>query len=349
MNALTMLEFRDPLLLLLCMLAPLAYYLASKSQGYIKFSSLMGLNNQQKSQPLETSLRQRLLFVPPLLFSIAALSFAFAAAGPRAGVKNTRIKKEGISIMMVIDTSSSMLALDLSDDQEETRLDVVKRVFETFVMGKGALSGRKNDSIGIVRFAGYADTTYPLTLDHSGLIGVVRTLEIVSTQNEDGTAIGDALMLAISRISESKSHSKVIILLTDGENTAGEEDPLQAAKLARSEGVKIYTVGAGSNNIAPVRITDPFTGQSTLYSIPVRIDEDLLEEIAKITDGTYFRATNEDGLKQIYEAIDKLEKTEMEQTLYRQYNEYYSHFLLFGLLMCCAAFLGDATYFRRSP
>ena len=132
-------------------------------------------------------------------------------------------------------------------------------------------------------------------------------------------------------------------------NTAGQESPLGAAELARAEGVKIYTVGAGSNNVAPIRVTDPFTGQSVLRSMPVRIDEDLLREIAQRTDGTYFRATSEEGLEEIYAAINKLEKTEMEQTLYRQYNEYYSSFLFLGLMMCCAAFVGDATYFRRAP
>ena len=344
MQILQMLEFRDPMLLLLCLLAPLAYYLASQSQGYIKFSSLI------KIQPsISQSLRQRLLFLPPIFFAIAVICLSFAASGPRAGIKNTRIKKEGIAIMMVMDTSGSMKALDLSDDKEETRLDVSKRVFEQFVTGDGSLSGRKNDAIGIVRFAGYADTTYPLTLDHSGLIGVARTLEIVTTQSEDGTAIGDALTLAISRISESKARSKIIILLTDGENTAGEENPLQAAELARSEGIKIYTIGAGSNGIAPIRLTDPFTGQSILQSMPVRIDEELLKEISSRTGGSYFRATSGDGLQKVYNAIDKLERTEMDQNLFRQYNEYYGSFLLLGLMFGCLGFLSDVTYFRRAP
>ncbi|MEC7983911.1 MAG: VWA domain-containing protein [Myxococcota bacterium] len=344
MNLPAGLEFREPVWLLLIFLVPLVYAFARRSQGYILYSSLTSV---KKVSP---SLRQRFSWIPAALFSISTLGMVVAAAGPRIGDRNTEVKKDGIAIMMIMDTSGSMKALDLSEKEaEDDRLSVVKKLFEQFVLGSASVSGRSNDTIGIIRFAGYADTACPLTLDHGSLVGVARTLQIVEDRSEDGTAIGDALALAVGRIKESPARSKIAILLTDGVNNKGEETPLAAAELAKTEGVKVYAIGAGTNGMAPIRMRDPFTGQEVLQAVPVQIDEDMLKEIAARTNGRYFRATDYKSLQQIYGEIDRLEKTELSQMMYRQYTEYYFHLLLIALSLLSLGFITDATIFRRSP
>jgi Ca-activated chloride channel family protein len=339
------LEFRDPSMVLFAILVPIVFVLARRSQGQIIFSALHII-------PSVRTLRTRLVWVPAFLLSVAALLLIFAAMGPRVGNRDSEVKKEGIAIMMAMDTSGSMQALDLDqneDDTEQNRLDVVKVVFEEFVLGNGDLSGRRNDSIGLIRFAGFADTACPLTLDHGNLVGVAKGVDIVTEQTEDGTAIGDGLALAVSRIKKSPARSKVIILLTDGVNNSGVESPLAAAELARTEGVKVYTIGAGTNGLAPVRVADPFSGRSVLRSMPVQIDEETLKKIAEISGGLYFRATDYDRLKEVYATIDRLEKTELKQVLFRQYTEYFRHLVGFGLLFALLGIFLDATYFRRTP
>ena len=338
-------EFREPSMLLLLLLVPLVFFLARRSPARVVFSSLVIL-------PKVESFRSRFVWIPAFLLSLATASFVVAAMGPRIGNQDEEVKKEGIAIMMVLDTSGSMQALDLDqrdDDTEQNRLDVVKRVFEDFVLGNDELVGRKNDSIGLIRFAGYADTACPLTLDHGSLVGVAKGIDIVSDQNEDGTAIGDGLALAVSRIKESPARSKIIILLTDGVNNAGVEPPLAAAELARTEGIKVYTIGAGTNGLAPVRVADPFTGRTVLRSMPVQIDEDTLKQIAKVSGGAYFRATDYDRLMEVYATIDSLEKTEMKQVLFRQYTEYFRHFVALGILLALSSITLDVGYFRRDP
>ena len=308
MIAIESLEFREPIWLLLALLAPLVFVLSRRTQGHLIFSTHLAL------PPVSRSWRQQFSWLPAVLFSLATLAFAVSAAGPRKGDKDTEQRREGIAIMMVVDTSGSMRALDLSSrSKEETRLDVVKTMFEQFVLGEGDLPGRRNDSIGLIRFAGFADTASPLTLDHSSLAGVARTIELVEEQAEDGTAIGDALALAVSRIQDSPAKSKVIILLTDGVNNKGLETPLGAAELAKTAGVKVYAIGAGDKGMAPVRVTDPFTGRSVLRSMPVDIDEDTLKEVANRTEGQYFRAYDKESLSKIYLEIDRLERTELRQ------------------------------------
>ena len=339
------LEFREPLFAILLALAPLVFFLARRSQGRVVFSSLHIV-------PQTSSVRERLVWLPSLLLSFGSISFVFAAMGPRIGNQDSEVKKEGIAIMMVMDTSGSMQALDLDnnrDDEEQNRLDVVKDVFEKFVLGMDGLAGRKNDSIGLIRFAGFADTACPLTLDHGSLVGVAKGIDIVREQSEDGTAIGDGLTLAVSRIKKSPARSKVIILLTDGVNNAGVETPLAAAELARTEGVKVYTIGAGTTGMAPVRVQDPFSGRSMLRSMAVQIDEETLKQIAQVSGGTYFRATNYDHLKEVYATIDTLEKTELKQVLFRQYTEYFRHLVALGLLLAITGIILDTTYFRRAP
>jgi Ca-activated chloride channel homolog len=338
------LEFEQPYYLLLALLAVLIFWLEFRPSARVVFSSFRILPARSASW------RTHLAWLPAAFLALAAAAMAVALAGPRVQQHETRIKRQGISIMMVADISSSMLALDLSTEkQERTRLDAVKEVFERFVMGGDGLPGRPDDSIGVVSFARYADTRSPLTLNHSALINIVRDLDITTDQAEDGTAIGDGLGMAVERLREAKTASRVAILLTDGVNNAGVESPLSAAELARTLGIKVYTVGAGTTGVAPVRITNPITGNTVLRPMTVEIDEATLEAIAERTGGQYFRATDAQRLREIYAEIDRLERTEISERRLADYDEYFGHALALALILACLGWLGRATLFRRLP
>lgn len=337
------LEFRQPLLLLLLPLSLLVYLWARRSGGRVIFSSLRLLPLGAKTW------RMRLAFLPPLLLAIATAGLAIALSGPRIADRQSRVKKQGIAIMMVTDTSSSMMALDLSEkDRERTRLDAVREVLISFVNGGKGLLGRPDDLVGIVSFAAYADTRCPLTLDHGNVLDAAQKLQIVTQQDEDGTAIGDGLGMAIERLRESKAKSKIAILLTDGVNTAGETSPQQAAELAQTQGIKVYTVGAGTNGMAPIRVSGPF-GRGMLTRVPVEIDEKMLKGIAEKTGGRYYRATDAETLERVYREIDALERSEFVEQRYRQYHELYPYALSLGLLLCALAWLLEASLLRRLP
>lgn len=337
------LEFQRPWLLLLVLVAIPLFWLARRAPGRVQFSSFRVL-------PTVSSWRTRFAWVPDALLALAAVALSVALAGPRRGDKDSRVRQEGIAIMMVVDISGSMQALDLSDGQRErTRLDAVQDVFTAFVHGGGGLKGRPQDAIGLVTFAGYADTACPLTLDHSNLTSIASELEIVTERSEDGTAMGDGLGLAAERLRDSPAKSKIAILLTDGVNNSGVEAPLAAAELARTQGVKVYTIGAGTNGMAPVRVTDPFSGRKVLQPMRVEIDEATLKEIAARTHGRYFRATDADGLIEVYEEIDRLERTELTEERFRQYQEYYGGMLAAGLLLAGFGWLTRGSLLRRVP
>jgi Ca-activated chloride channel family protein len=337
-------EFRHPLLLLTALAAVPIFWLGRRASGRVVFSSLTLLPRSGRS------LRQRLAFVPDALVAAGVVALAVALAGPRIGDRQSRVRREGIALMMVLDRSGSMQALDLSDDRHErTRLDAVKDAFASFVRGGGGLAGRPNDAIGLIAFARYADTLCPLTLDHVNLNLVASGVQIVEDRSEDGTAMGDALGLAVERLREARAQSRVAILLTDGVNNAGAEAPLATAELARTQGVKVYTIGAGTNGVAPVRVKDPMSGQSRLHAMPVEIDEATLREIASRTGGQYYRVTDADALRRVMQAIDRLERTEITEERYRQYHEHYAFFVGIGLLGAALGFVGRSTIFRRLP
>lgn len=336
-------EFRQPLMLLCALLALPVYHWARSGGGRLIFSSLRLLPQSVKTW------RMRLAFLPPLLLALATCALAVALAGPRIADRQTRVKKQGIAIMMVIDVSGSMQALDLSEkERERTRLDAVKEVLVDFVKGGHGLPGRPDDLIGIVSFAGYADTRCPLTLDHDNLLSAAGQLQIATQQDEDGTAIGDGLGLALERLRESSAKSKVAILLTDGVNNRGDTAPQQAAELAVTIGVKVYTVGAGTNGMAPVRVTDPF-GRSFLQRMPVEIDEKMLKDIADKSGGRYYRATDAEALERVYRQIDSLERSEFVEQRFRQYREYYQHALALALIFMAISWLLSGTVLRRLP
>ena len=337
------LEFREPLMLLLAVLAIPLFLLARRSPGRVLFSSLALLPRTVSGW------RARLAWLPDALLSLSLLALVVALAGPRLGERVSQVQREGIAIAMVVDTSGSMRALDLSTaDRERTRLAAVQDVFESFVLGGGGLPGRPDDAIGLIRFAGFADTAAPLTLDHENLVAAARNLDIATLRNEDGTAIGDALGLAVERLRESPAQSRIAVLLTDGVNNAGVESPQAAAELARSQGVKVYSIGAGTTGIAPVRIPDG-RGGSVLRSMPVEIDEVTLNDIAERTGGRYFRADDAEALVDVYAEIDRLERTRITEERSRQYEELYALPLAAALLLAAFGWLGRAAVFVRVP
>lgn len=341
---LSQVQFREPWLLLAAVLAIPAFLLSHRSAGRILFSSLELIPRQRKTW------RTRLSWLPDALIGLAVVATAIALAGPRKGNKSATVKREGIAMMMVVDTSGSMQALDLSTDKEErTRLDAVKLVFQDFVRGGAGLEGRPNDAIGIVTFAGYADTMCPLTIDHDNLLTIARSLAIVTDRNEDGTALGDGLALAVERLRDAKAKSRVAILLTDGVNNAGIDSPVAAAEVAKKIGVKVYTIGAGTTGTAQVRVPDPFTGQSVLRAMPVEIDEATLKDIAARTGGRYFRATDAEALIEVYKEIDALERSEIEEQKFVDFRHYFGFFVGAALGLLALAWLLGATVFRRYP
>ena len=339
-----MIELRDPLLALAALAAVPVYLLSRRPAGRLVFSSLGLLPAGGRS------LRARLSFLPAALVALAAGSLGIALAGPRIPDQTTRVKRKGIAIIMAVDCSGSMRALDLSEpERERTRLDAVKEVFHDFVAGGRGVAGRPDDAIGIVSFARYADCRSPLTLDHRNLLLIARDLDFAAGPAEDGTALGDGLALAIERLRESRAESKVVILLTDGVQNAGETTPRQAGELARTLGVKVYAIGAGTEGFAPVRVEDPLTGRTLLRRVPVEIDEEALQEVAARTGGRYFRATDAEGLRHIYAEIDRLERTEIGETRYLEYEELYGPFAAAGASAAAIGLLLGASIFRRLP
>lgn len=338
-------EFGNPWFLWLLPLAPLAYWLARRPVSLLRYSSLTLVSDARPSW------RQRLARAPAVLLALAIATLVVSLARPRTPQRETRMTREGIAIMMVVDLSSSMDARDLvEEDRSLNRLDVVKSVFVDFVLGtdRTAGRGRPDDLIGLVTFARYADSLCPLTLDHGNLVNMVRDLTIVTEQQEDGTAIGDGLGLAVERLRRSKARSRVAILLTDGVNNTGAIEPLKAAELAREQDIKVYCIGAGTRGIAPMPAVD-FFGRRTLVARPVEIDEEVLQQIAEKTAGKYFRAVDQQTLAAIYREIDALERTEVTEVRYLQYREHFPYFVGSGLgLLACAALLGGSV-FRRLP
>ena len=335
-------EFREPLLLLLALATPLVFLLARRAPGRVLFSAFALLPRTGRGW------RERLAWLPDALLAAAFLALVLALAGPRIGERYSTVQREGIAIMMIVDTSGSMAALDLSTpERERTRLQAVQDVFELFVLGGGALPGRPDDAVGLVSFAGYADTAAPLTLDHENVVAVARNLEITTLAEENFTAIGDALGLAVERLRESPAASRVAVLLTDGVNNAGVESPATAAELARSQGVKVYTIGAGTTGIAHVRVRG--RRGSTLRPVAVEIDEATLRGIAEGTGGRYFRADNAEALEDVYAQIDRLERTKITEDRSRQYEALFAAPLLAGLLLAVLGWLGRGAVFARVP
>ena len=329
--------FHNPLLLLLIIIVPpLIYsYFYRKGTNRVVFSSLGVIKK------LKPSFLQRYRYVLIILRSVAIVLLVVALARPQYGNEQTKVTTEGIDIVLAVDVSGSMLAEDFEiGGERHNRLYVIKQVVKDFI------KRRTNDRIGLIVFAGRAYTQCPMTLDYGMLLQLLEKVEIGMV--EDGTAIGSAIGSSVDRLRSTKAKSKVIILLTDGRNNAGEIDPFTASEIAKTLEIKIYTIGAGTKGLAPFPAVDLF-GNKVMKQVKIDIDDDALREIAKITDGKYYRATNTESLKGIYSQIDKLEKTESEATQYTEYHELFHYFLLpaFGLLLFELGL--TKTRFRKIP
>ncbi len=243
---------------------------------------------------------------------------------------------EGLDIVLVLDTSTSMRA----EDFRPNRFEAAREVASEFI------DGRISDRIGLIVFAAKAYTQAPLTLDYQFLQRMLAEVEVGVIQ--DGTAIGTALATAVNRLKDTVAESKVIILLTDGQNNRGEIDPVTASEVAATLGVRIYAIGVGTYGEAPFVVDRPFGGRQR-QMVPVEIDEDMLRSISQGTGGRYFRATNEEALREIYTQIGELEKTEIETRIYTDYEERYIRFLFPGLILVLLEILLSTTLLRRFP
>jgi len=281
-----------------------------------------------------STIRTKAIRYLPWLKYISLSLMLIALARPLRIEKNEVVSDSGIDISMVIDLSSSMLARDFKPN----RLEVTKHLAEEFV------KGRPSDRISISVFAGNALAQCPLTTDHRMVIGILRNLEQGAL--DDGTAIGMGLASGVNMLKESKARSKVIILLTDGVNTAGYIDPLTAAKLAADLGIRVYVIGVGSEGQAETPVSKTPSGQIIYGYVPVEIDEPLMTEIANLTNGQYFRARDENSLQQIYNRINTLEKTRIEKTVLRRTSDGFRIFLLSGFLLLLIEVLLKNTWLR---
>lgn len=331
------LVFKEPLFLLLLLFIPFLIWLKErrKEEASLRFPTLLHLTD------VPQSLKTRLRRVLPLLRGLVLALLVIALARPQIGVLKERVTEKGIDILLAVDVSTSMLAEDFElNGQRENRLDVVKRVLEEFI------PKRVHDRLGMVIFAGRPYTVTPLTWDQEWLLQRLSDVQIGMV--EDGTAIGSAIMAALTRLKDSDAKSKILILLTDGNNNRGDVQPEVAAETARALGIKIYTIGAGSRGPVPYPVTDPF-GRTRYSSVTIDIDDKLLTNVAEKTGGQYFRATDTQELQKIYQEIDRLEKTEIEMTEFYRYKELFPPLLIWALLMLAIEIGLQYTILRRLP
>jgi Ca-activated chloride channel family protein len=338
-------RFAHPEALLLLLLVPVL--LAAVRRRAVRRA--IGFPVSTELARLRPSAAARLHAALPWLRGLTLCLAVLALAGPQWGVEATRIEREGIAVAMVIDTSSSMSAIDLRlDGRPSNRLDVVKATFRDFVTGGIGLDGRGGDAIGMVTFARYADNISPPTLDHEALLGLLDQVGIVELPTEDGTAIGDAIVRAIDLLGAAEGASKVIILLTDGSYNAGETEPLVAAQIAGAYGIRIHAIGAGTRGTAlmPVPAAD---GGIDYRPSEVTIDEATLEQIAQLSEGRYFRATDAAALRSIYAEIDRLEKGRNVAELHQRYVEIYPLVVALGLILLVLEIVMANTRLRAIP
>lgn len=309
----------------------IAWYIwkGRKKQAAITYSSLKVV------EKIKPTIKERLIHLPFAVRMLALIFLIIALARPQNFSAGQSINAEGIDISMVLDISGSMLA----EDFKPNRLEAAKSVIDNFV------SARTTDRIGLVIFSREAFTQCPLTIDYSvlrNLLGDIRTGMI-----EDGTAIGNGIANGINRLKDSDAESRVIILLTDGVNNAGEVDPISAAEIASTFGIRIYTIGVGTRGQAPYPVQTPFGIRYQM--VPVEIDEVILKKIADLTGGEYFRATNNKALEEIYNKIDKMEKTKIEITSYRNAKELFAGWLGIGFALLLLELLASKTILRKLP
>lgn len=348
-------RFESPWLFLLLLAIPAVLWLSRRGHG----SGAIGFPSVAPVVAAGSSIRVRLAVLLPVLRALALCMLVAALARPQKGHEQVRDISKGIAIEMVLDRSGSMGEGIEFRGEAMSKLDAVKQVFAEFVLGDGKdLDGRPNDLVGMVAFARYPDTICPLTLAHQALPEFLETVKVVNIRSEDGTAIGDGLAVAAARLKNVEEtiarqspdkgakyeiKSRIIILLTDGQNNAGNRSPVQAAELAAKWGIKIYAIGIGSAD-GMVQMQTPFG----TYSIP-GMDEGTLESVAKATGGFYRRAADGEALRKVYTEIDKLEKSEVTSLRFVDYKEQFVPFAVAALVFLLLEVLLGATVLRRIP
>lgn len=324
-------QFLNPYILLVACIVPLLliyYILVGRRHATLIVSTTQG--------PAPRTLRYFLRHVPIVLRLLAISAMVIALARPVVVHHESETTTEGVDIVLAMDISGSMLARDFTPD----RLSASKRLATEFV------AERTGDRLSVVAFAGEAFTQCPLTADQAAVGTMLSRLR--SGVVEDGTAIGNGLATAINRLRESGAKSKVVVLLTDGVNNRGQISPIMAAEIARDLGIKVYTIGVGSRDKAPMPAIDPF-GNQTFVMADVEIDEELLRNIASTTSGRYFRANDNEALRNIYQQINELEKSEVQVTHYTSYDELFGRWLLLALLLLALEFIVARVILNRLP
>jgi len=329
--------FRSPWILFLIpfVIAVYRWWRHKQPSASFRFSSTALLSG------IESTWKTRFAFVPSVFRLTAIVLFLVALAGPQTVLEESTVTTEGIDIILAVDCSGSMAAEDFTiNGQRMNRLDVIKNVVQEFI------AGRHNDRIGFIAFSAKAYTVCPLTTDYTWLNTNLARVRLGMMQ--DGTAIGAAIASAGGRLKNSKAKSRVIIVLTDGINNAGSIDPLTAAHAAQAMGIKVYTIGAGTKGVAPFPVHD-FFGQTVYQNVQIDIDEKTMTEIARLTGGQYFRATDTDSLRKIYKEIDRLEKTQIEEKGYKEYKELFVYFLAAALVFLLLEIILANTIFLKIP
>ena len=325
--------FENPWLLWLLLLLPLLIlfhiFFHRRKQNQLRHSSFADFTGYTPT------LRQRFGFLPFLFRLLAVAAVIIALARPQSSSGGQNVTTEGIDMVMALDISTSMLAEDLKPN----RIEAAKKVAQQFI------DNRPNDRIGLVIFSGESFTQCPITSDHAVIRNLMQGIE--SGMLADGTAIGDGLATAVNRIKASRSKSKVIILLTDGVNNVGFLDPLTAGDIAKAFNVRVYTIGVGTQGLAPYPQKTPFGVQ--YQNVPVDIDEGVLKQIANETGGKYFRATNTASLKEVYAEIDKMEKTKILVTEFRNKTEEFYPLVLLALALLLLESVFKYTVFKSLP
>ena len=332
-----MFRFASPCFLLLLALIPAAVFYKHRRRT----SPVMGISSVAAVSEIKGSPWLRMQAVVPVLKYMGLALLIIAMARPQWGISRQNIRTEGINIILAVDLSESMAALDFRQKGKiVNRLEAVRGVVRKFV------ARRSGDRIGMVVFGSHAYTQVPLTRDYGTILSVLDRLKIGAAGKS--TAIGDAIGISLKRLEDIKSRSNIIILLTDGRSNSGEFEPEITAGIAVQKHVKIYTVGVGTRGRVPFLIRDTLFGERYVYQ-QVDIDEETLKDIAGKTGGLYFRAENIEGLEKIYDTIDKLEKTKVKVVTFEQYNEFYVYFLVTAFIVLGLWIIFSNTRFLEIP
>lgn len=330
--------FRYPIFLLLLFLVPLIVYARygwKRGRVPVRHSELGGLAGIGSG--IGVALRPML----PMLFGIGLALLVIALARPQRGLGQHRVITEGVDIVLVLDVSPSMAAIDFEEaGREMNRLEAAKRVADQFIRA------RRTDRIGLVAFGAHAYTIAPLTLDHGWLLAQLERLKEGDLGN--ATAIGDGIASGLNRLRDSEAKSRVLVMLTDGVNNTGDITPVNAALAARALGIKVYTIGAGTDGVARIPVRDPF-GNVRYIREQADVDEPTLRRVAELTGATYFRATDMDALKRTFAEIDRMEKTELQVEQFTRYDERFQPLVAAAVLLLCLEQLLGLWRLERFP